>query len=48
MPREAWDNPAAYDEKTKKLVGPFKSHFEEYQDMASPEIAKAGPQVQVF
>jgi phosphoenolpyruvate carboxykinase (ATP) len=46
MPRETWDDPQAYDEKAEKLVGLFNDHFEQYEDMASPEIAEAGPQLQ--
>jgi phosphoenolpyruvate carboxykinase (ATP) len=47
MPRETWDDPAAYDEKAEHLVGLFNDHFETYEDMAAPEIAEAGPQLQV-
>ena len=46
MPRETWDDPTAYDEKAEHLVGLFNEHFEQYKDMAAPEIVEAGPQLQ--
>jgi len=46
MPRETWDAPRAYDEKAEHLVGLFNEHFEQYKDMAAPEIVEAGPQLQ--
>jgi len=48
MPRDTWDDPAAYDEKAEKLVGLFNDHFKEYEDVAGPEIAEAGPQLQAM
>ena len=44
-PRETWDDPAAYDEKARTLVGLFDDHFAQYEDMAAPAIAEAGPQL---
>ena len=46
MPRETWDDPQAYDEKAEHLVGLFNEHFEDYKDMAAPEIVAAGPQLE--
>jgi phosphoenolpyruvate carboxykinase (ATP) len=46
MPRGTWDNPDAYDAKAEHLVGLFNEHFEQYEDMAAPEIVDAGPQLQ--
>jgi phosphoenolpyruvate carboxykinase (ATP) len=46
MPRSTWDDPQAYDEKAEHLVGLFNEHFEQYKDMAAPEIVEAGPQLQ--
>ena len=46
MPRETWDDPQAYDEKAEHLVGLFNEHFEQYKDMAAPEIVEAGPRLQ--
>ncbi|PEN14229.1 phosphoenolpyruvate carboxykinase (ATP) [Longibacter salinarum] len=43
QPRETWDNPAAYDEQAQKLVGLFRDHFKQYEDVAGAEIAEAGP-----
>jgi phosphoenolpyruvate carboxykinase (ATP) len=47
MPRKTWDDPAAYDEKAQALVKRFNEHFDQYRKTASPEIAAAGPQLQV-
>jgi len=47
MPRETWDDPQAYDEKAEHLVELFNEHFEQYEDMAAPEIVEAGPQLQM-
>ncbi|PQJ36031.1 phosphoenolpyruvate carboxykinase (ATP) [Salinibacter sp. 10B] len=47
MPRETWDDPAAYDEQAEELVRLFNEHFEQYEDMASSEILEAGPQLQM-
>jgi phosphoenolpyruvate carboxykinase (ATP) len=44
-PRETWDDPAAYDEKARTLVGLFDDHFARYEDMATPAVAEAGPQL---
>jgi len=46
MPRETWDDPEAYDEKARTLVGLFNDHFEAYEEDAAQEISDAGPQVQ--
>jgi phosphoenolpyruvate carboxykinase (ATP) len=46
MPRATWDAPDAYDAKAKHLVELFTDHFAQYEDMAAPEIVKAGPQLQ--
>jgi len=43
IPKNTWDDPEAYDEQAQKLAGLFADHFEKYEDMASPEIAAAGP-----
>jgi phosphoenolpyruvate carboxykinase (ATP) len=47
MPRETWDDPEAYDAKARDLVDRFNDHFQKYEDAAAPEIAEAGPQLQV-
>jgi phosphoenolpyruvate carboxykinase (ATP) len=46
MPRDTWEDQQAYDEKAEHLVGLFNEHFEQYKDMAAPEIVEAGPQLQ--
>jgi phosphoenolpyruvate carboxykinase (ATP) len=43
IPKNTWDDPEAYDQQAQKLAGLFADHFEKYEDMASPEIAAAGP-----
>jgi len=47
MPRATWEDPAAYDEKAAHLVGLFNEHFQQYEEMAAPEIIEAGPQMEV-
>jgi phosphoenolpyruvate carboxykinase (ATP) len=42
-PRETWDDPAAYDQQARTLVGLFDDHFEQYKEMAPPDIIEAGP-----
>jgi phosphoenolpyruvate carboxykinase (ATP) len=46
IPRNTWDDPRAYDEQAQKLASLFAEHFEKYEDVASEEIAAAGPTVQ--
>ena len=43
IPRNTWDDPQAYDDQARKLAGLFADHFEKYEDVASDEIAAAGP-----
>ena len=43
IPRNTWDDKAAYDAQANKLAGLFADHFETYEDAASDEIAAAGP-----
>jgi phosphoenolpyruvate carboxykinase (ATP) len=45
LPRNTWDDKAAYDRTADKLAGLFNEHFEEYRASASQEIIEAGPVV---
>jgi phosphoenolpyruvate carboxykinase (ATP) len=43
QPRKTWDDVEAYDEQAQKLVGLFRDHFKQYEEVADAEIAAAGP-----
>jgi phosphoenolpyruvate carboxykinase (ATP) len=45
IPRDTWDDPAAYDEMAAKLAGLFNENFKEYVDHCEPEVREAGPSV---
>jgi phosphoenolpyruvate carboxykinase (ATP) len=42
-PRGTWSDKAAYDEKATALAGLFRKNFEEFAELAGPELAAAGP-----
>ncbi len=44
-PRNTWPDPAAYDAQAKKLARMFQKNFEQYADVAAPEVKAAGPKV---
>jgi len=46
IPRNTWDDKAAYDAQAQKLAGLFADHFQTYEDVASDETAAAGPTLQ--
>lgn len=43
IPRNTWDDKAAYDKQAEKLTGLFAEHFEQYADIAGEQISAAGP-----
>jgi phosphoenolpyruvate carboxykinase (ATP) len=45
LPRNTWDDKAAYDQTADKLARLFNEHFEKYRELASQEIVEAGPAV---
>ena len=44
IPRNAWQDAAAYDEAAADLANRFQSNFESYADGVSNEVLAAGPQ----
>jgi phosphoenolpyruvate carboxykinase (ATP) len=47
IPKQTWDDQAAFEETAKKLAQLFHDNFEKYADAASEEIKNAGPGVVV-
>jgi phosphoenolpyruvate carboxykinase (ATP) len=47
VPREAWADKPAYDATARKLAGLFGKNFGQYELLASPEVKRAGPQVEM-
>jgi len=45
LPRNTWDDPAAYDKQAGKLAQLFRKNFKKYEKESSDEILKAGPLV---
>jgi phosphoenolpyruvate carboxykinase (ATP) len=43
FPKNTWSDKKDYDETLKKLGEAFRKNFEKYEDVASPEIKRAGP-----
>ena len=43
IPKNTWEDKAAYDRTAEKLVGLFQKNFKRYAGEASDEIADAGP-----
>jgi len=43
MPRNTWDDKAAYDNKAQKLAQMFAENFEQFEGEASDGLIKAGP-----
>lgn len=42
-PRDAWKDPAAYDERAAKLAELFRTNFANYANGVSDAVKKAGP-----
>ncbi len=45
MPRETWQDKAAYDKKAKELAQSFKENFKQYEAFVTDEVIQAGPVV---
>ena len=42
-PRAMWANPADYDTAAADLAAQFRSNFEQFRSLVTPEVAVAGP-----
>ena len=45
IPRNTWNDKAAYDKKARELANMFVTNFEKYKEKASASIVEAGPLV---
>jgi phosphoenolpyruvate carboxykinase (ATP) len=45
IPRETWDNTAAYDATARKLAALFRENFRQYESLAGPGVREAGPRL---
>ena len=45
-PKKSWTGSADFKEEVTKLGGLFAENFKKYSDEATPEVIKAGKQVQ--
>jgi phosphoenolpyruvate carboxykinase (ATP) len=43
LPRNTWDDPAAYDATAAKLLELFADNFQQYEEVAPPEVVRAAP-----
>ena len=46
IPRNTWDEKAAYDQTARKLAELFSDNFEKYAAGCTPEIVEAGPRLE--
>ena len=44
-PKLSWDDPEAYDQQARELARRFADNFRQFEGLARPEIAAAGPKV---
>jgi len=47
QPKQTWTDPVAYDAQALKLARMFAKNFEQFADGVTPEIAAAGPRVEM-
>ena len=45
LPRQAWPDPAQYDETAARLAGLFDSNFRQFRSHCTSAVAEAGPRV---
>lgn len=45
LPRNTWQDKAAYDHKARELAAMFAKNFEQYSGMVNQEVAAAGPRI---
>ncbi len=45
IPRETWDDTAAYDATARKLAALFRDNFRQYESLAGPGVREAGPRI---
>ena len=43
LPRDSWEDKAAYDQTATKLAGLFRKNFKAYESGVSEEVREAGP-----
>ncbi|MER3458404.1 MAG: phosphoenolpyruvate carboxykinase (ATP), partial [Chloroflexota bacterium] len=44
-PRNTWADKDAYDAKARELAARFAENFQQFADIAQPEVRAAGPHV---
>ncbi len=45
IPRETWNDKAAYDATARKLAELFRNNFRQYEDKVAPDVKDAGPRI---
>ena len=45
VPRNTWDDPAAYDAQARRLAEMFKNNFKPFEDSVGPEVRACAPRV---
>jgi phosphoenolpyruvate carboxykinase (ATP) len=42
-PRQTWQDPDAYDQAARSMVGRFRENFTRFEDQVAPQVVEAGP-----